>query len=302
MAAPNERATLLIVDDVPANIRVLVQGLMADYELRVATGGEEALASVTAEAPDLVLLDVAMPAPDGHEVCRRLKADPRFRHIPVIFISGRDEEEDELAGLQLGAVDYIGKPFSLPIVKARIATHLELKRYRDLLENQSLVDGLTGIPNRRRLDQFIEQIWPLCLRRAEPLAVVLMDVDHFKAYNDLCGHLAGDDCLRRIGQALLRARRRPLDLLARYGGEEFVCVLADTDRDGALAVAEHLRQAVADLAIGHPSAEAGPYVSLSLGVAVAVPHAEDGAAALMAAADQALYEAKRQGRNRVCIA
>lgn len=302
MTAAGERAKILIVDDVPANIRVLVQGLMADYELRVATGGSEALAAVANELPDLILLDVAMPAPDGHDVCRQLKADPRFRHIPVMFISGRDEEEDELLGLQLGAVDYVTKPFSLPVVKARIATHLELKRYRDLLENQSLVDGLTGIPNRRRLDQFLEQIWPLCQRRVEPLALVLMDVDHFKSYNDQCGHLAGDDCLRRIGQALQRARHRPLDLIARYGGEEFVCVLADTDRDGAYAVAENLRAAVAALAIGHPDPQAGDFVSVSLGVAAMVPGEAQSVDELISAADQALYEAKRQGRNRVCMA
>lgn len=302
MADAGERAKILIVDDVPANIRVLVQGLMADYELRVATGGGEALATVANELPDLILLDVTMPPPDGHEVCRQLKADPRFQHIPVVFISGRDEEEDELLGLQLGAVDYVTKPFSLPVVRARIATHLELKRYRDLLENQSLVDGLTGIPNRRRLDQFLEQIWPLCQRRAEPLALVMMDVDHFKSYNDRCGHLAGDDCLRRIGQALCRARHRPLDLIARYGGEEFACVLADTDRDGALAVAENLRAAVNALMIGHPDPEVADFVSVSLGVAATIPGEVQSVDDLISAADQALYEAKRQGRNRVCMA
>lgn len=301
-AMQSARAKLLIVDDVPANVRVLVQGLLADYDLRIATGGTDALQAVAAELPDLILLDVAMPEPDGHEVCRRLKADPQFQHIPIIFISGRDEEQDELLGLKLGAVDYIGKPFSLPIVKARIATQLELKRCRDLLEAQSLLDGLTGIANRRRLQQFLDQAWPLCQRRKEPLAVALMDVDHFKAYNDHFGHLAGDDCLRQLAQALRPWQRRPLDLLARYGGEEFVLVMAATDRDGALAVAEQLRQAVTALALPHPGSSVGPWLSLSVGVAVQIPAPDQTYPALLAAADQALYRAKREGRDRVCLA
>ncbi len=293
-------ARILIVDDVPANVRLLAHALLPDYAVRVATSGSDALEVVASEAPDLILLDVMMPAPDGFEVCRRLKADPHSRDIPIIFISGRDEESDELQGLHLGAVDYITKPFSLPVVKARVATHLELKRYRDLLENQSLVDGLTGIPNRRRFDQVLAQAWPLCLRRAEPLAVILMDVDYFKRYNDHYGHLLGDDCLRRIGQALLAARRRPLDLIARYGGEEFVCVLADTDHEGALAVAEGLRAAVAALAIEHAYSDVAATVSLSLGVAARVPTATMVPELLLANADLALYQAKREGRNRVC--
>ena len=299
MTAAAGRARILIVDDVPANIRVLVQALLPQYDVRVATNGQDALEAVANAPPDLILLDVAMPDPDGHEVCRRLKADPASSDIPVIFISGGNEEDDELQGLGLGAVDYIVKPFSLPVVKARVATHLELKRYRDLLANQSLVDGLTGIPNRRRFDQFLDQTWKLCLRRAEPLAVILMDVDHFKAYNDHYGHQAGDDSLRRIGQALMAAKRRPLDLLARYGGEEFVCVLPETHLAGAVAVAESLRAAVAGLAIEHAHPSAAGHITMSLGVAVCIPSENTTSADLLSGADKALYQAKREGRDRV---
>lgn len=299
MMLPPSRARILIVDDVPANLRVLAQALLPDYEVLVATGGEEALEAVAAERPDLILLDVVMPAPDGHEVCRRLKADPATRGIPVIFVSGRDEESDELDGLRLGAVDYIGKPFSLPVVKARIATHLELKRYRDLLENQSLADGLTGIPNRRRFDQVLAQTWSACQRRHEPVSVILMDVDHFKAFNDHSGHIAGDDGLRRIAQAMVAARRRTLDMVARYGGEEFVCVLADTDLPGAMAVAEGMRSAVTELSIAHPDPDVPGMVSISLGVATAIPDTVGSAETLLARADRALYQAKREGRNCV---
>lgn len=300
MKAIAPRARILIVDDVPTNIRVLVHALMPDYEVRVATNGLDALAAVASDPPDLILLDVAMPAPDGHEVCRRLKADPESRDIPVIFISGGSEESDELLGLRLGAVDYIVKPFSLPVVQARVATHLELKRYRDLLANQSLIDGLTGVPNRRRFDQFLQQSWKLCVRRSESLAVILIDVDHFKGYNDHYGHQAGDDTLRQIGQALLVTKRRPLDLLARYGGEEFVCVLPETNLSGALAVAECLRASVAALAIEHVQPGTGSLVSVSLGAAACISCAESTPGELLAMADRALYQAKREGRDRVC--
>ena len=300
MKAIATRARILIVDDVPTNIRVLVQALLPDYEVRVATNGLDALAVVASDPPDLILLDVAMPAPDGHEVCRRLKADPESRDIPVIFISGGSEESDELLGLRLGAVDYIVKPFSLPVVQARVATHLELKRCRDLLANQSLIDGMTGIPNRRRFDQFLQQSWKLCLRRSESLAVILIDVDHFKSYNDYYGHQAGDDTLCQIGQALLATKRRPLDLLARYGGEEFVCVLPETNLSGALAVAESMRASVAALAIEHAHPGANCQISVSLGAAACTPGLESKSEELVAMADRALYQAKRTGRDRVC--
>lgn len=288
---------ILLVDDSPSNIHTLVQFLRADYKTLVATSGAVALDIAAREQPELILLDVVMPGMDGHEVCRRLKAEPQTQSIPVIFVTGKNEIEDEMAGFELGAVDYITKPYSLPVVQRRIRTHVDLKRYQDQLQRQTLLDGLTGIPNRRCFEQTMTNSWNLAVRQQSPLSLLMLDIDHFKAYNDRYGHPAGDECLQRVAKALAATVHRKTDLLARYGGEEFVCVLPGTDLAGALDLAEQMRAVVSDLNIPH-AVEAGR-VSLSLGVACAHPGAGESLALLLTAADQALYRAKQAGRNRV---
>ena len=301
MTRTADRPVLLIVDDEPANIRILSRVLMDMCEIAAATNGAEALETATANPPDIILLDIMLPGMDGHEVCRRLKADPATRNVPVIFLTGKEGEADELAGLRMGAVDYIIKPFSTAIVKARVKTQLELKRYRDLLENQALVDALTGIPNRRRLEEYLDVAWRQSLRTAEPLSALMFDVDHFKAYNDHYGHQAGDECLRAVARALEDARRRGTDLVARYGGEEFVAILPSARGDSLLEVAESYRAAVEALGIPHPRSAAGACVTVSVGAATILP--EDGfePAELVRRADIALYRAKETGRNRVVM-
>ena len=241
------RPTVLIVDDVPANIRMLVRVLSSDYDIVAATGAREALRIAEAAEPSLILLDVEMPESDGYAVCRQLRSSAATRDIPVIFVTGRSDEAGEIEGLQAGAVDYITKPFREAIVRARVRTHLELKRYRDLLRDRSYADGLTGIPNRLRLDEFLAQHCALAGRNGRPLSLVLADVDHFKAYNDRFGHLAGDECLRQVARAMRQTVRTETDLLARYGGEELACVLPEAEAATALAGAERLREAVASL-------------------------------------------------------
>ena len=292
---------ILVVDDTPANVRILLEAFCDDQMVVVAPNGEQALELAVTEAPDLILLDVVMPGIDGYEVCRRLKANPDTANIPVIFITGRNEEQDEIKGLELGAVDYITKPFSLPIVRTRVRTHLELKHLRDQLERQSMVDGLTGIPNRRRYQEHLALVWGQCLRQRSALTLILMDVDYFKAYNDHYGHQAGDDCLVRVAQALETTHRRYLDLVARYGGEEFICILPGTDGPGALSRAEAMRTAVESLAIPHAYSSAGSRVTISLGAVCYHPRAGDGPEAAVALADQALYRAKQEGRNRTIM-
>jgi len=288
---------LLIVDDSPDNIRTLVEGLSGEFDIRVATNGADALRLMDVEAPDLVLLDVVMPGMSGHTVCRTLKANPKTIGISVIFISARTDEDDEMEGLSLGAVDYIAKPFSLPIVRARIRTHLEVKRSRDLLERLSYNDALTGIPNRRRFDEFFALAWGLSSRQSASIAVILADIDHFKQFNDTFGHQAGDECLRRVAQCLAGGVSRVSDLVARYGGDEFICVLPATPLEGAELVAARLHAAVDALGIG----EGPTRVSLSVGVAAMQPAALDARASLVEAADRALYRAKSNGRNRLCV-
>jgi len=289
---------ILLVDDSPANIHLLVQFLRDDYKTLAATSGPAALRIAQSEKPDLILLDVVMPDMDGHEICRQLKNDPRTEPIPVIFITGKNEVEDEMVGFELGAIDYIVKPFSLPLVQRRIRTHLDLKHYRDELERQSMLDAMTGIPNRRCFDQTLAQAWTQAAYANEPLSLVMIDIDHFKAYNDHGGHPAGDACLRRVANALAMAGLRSRDLVARYGGEEFACILPGADIAEAAMVAERMHAAIATLHIPHPS-PAVKTLSLSLGAACHYPGTGTLPAGLLEAADQALYRAKQEGRNRV---
>jgi diguanylate cyclase (GGDEF)-like protein len=301
MAADPKR--VLVVDDSSFNRKLLSDALSGEFEVRVAHTGAEALEMAAGRdgepRPDLVLMDIIMPGMDGHTACVRLKDDPATRDIPVIFISSMDDAEDEAHGLGLGAVDYITKPFSIPIVKARVRTHVELKRQRDTLRELSSVDGLTRIANRRRFDEYYEAEWQGAKRRQSPVSVVMADIDHFKAYNDTYGHARGDECLRAVAAALKSVLKRPTDLLARYGGEEFVAVLPGTAAEGAVALAEEMRRAVADLDIEHAASETAGHVTVSLGVGTLVPGAMVEPVALVRLADEKLYEAKNGGRDRV---
>lgn len=300
--AHGERGTILVIDDTPANIEILADALESQFNVIFATDGPEGLELALQERPDLVLLDLMMPGMDGYEVCRRLKEDDRTRGIPVIFVTAVGEEEEEARGLELGAIDYIVKPFSLPILKARTRAHYELKRYKDLLENMAYVDGLTGIPNRRQFEEFLKREWARSSRSGGLMTIGLIDVDHFKKFNDNYGHAAGDDCLRQVAQALKAAAMRPGDLIARYGGEEFVCVLPDTDGAGAAQAAERLRQAVDALNLAHAYSGAADHVTISLGFATGRPRDLDSPKPLLEQADALLYRAKEAGRNRVATA
>ncbi len=294
------RPKILVVDDIPSNVHVLSRILKDDYDIYFATDGMKALDLVQARLPDLVLLDIMMPGMDGYEVCRRIKTDPTTRDIPVIFISAKSEVEDETYGLEVGAIDFITKPISPPIVKARVRNHLLLKRQADLLRALSFIDGLTGIANRRRFDEVLLREWRRCARSHLPLSLIMLDVDHFKAYNDHYGHQAGDECLRSVATLLDEQMKRPGDLVARYGGEEFICLLPETDVDGATSVAERLREAVVGQQLPHALSPVGGHVTISLGVASAMPLGEAPPDGLTQLADRLLYEAKRAGRNRVC--
>ncbi|OYD86411.1 diguanylate cyclase domain-containing protein [Azospirillum brasilense] len=294
------RSKILVVDDIPSNVHVLSRILKDDHDIYFATDGAKALELVQSRLPDLVLLDIMMPGMDGYEVCARIKADPITRDIPVIFISAKSEVEDETYGLEVGAIDFISKPISPPIVKARVRNHLLLKRQTDLLRTLSFNDGLTGIANRRRFDEVLLREWRRCGRAQLPLSLIMLDVDQFKPYNDHYGHQAGDECLRAVAQLLADQMMRPGDLIARYGGEEFVCLLPETDEDGAVQVAERMRQMVAERRLPHAVSHVADHVTISLGVATARPMLDDTPDRLTQLADGLLYEAKRAGRNRVC--
>ena len=294
------RPKLLLVDDQPMNIRVLHQLFRYECDVHMATGGEQAIEVCKALLPDLILLDVVMEGMDGHEVCRRLKADPLTQDIPIIFLSANGEDDDEAIGLELGAVDYIGKPFNPMIVRARVKTHLTLKRQGDYLRSMAMLDGLTGVANRRKLEARLEAAWSQACRDNGPLSLIMIDVDYFKKYNDHYGHQSGDQCLRRLAMALAATLNRPYDLLARYGGEEFACLLPDTDLAGAERVAQKMLAAVAELRIEHLASEVGSQVSLSLGAATVLASDRLTPQELLRCADEQLYLAKAGGRARVC--
>ena len=292
-------ATVLIVDDAPSNLAILTETLRAEFDVRIANSGAQALRLVDENPPDLILLDIVMPDMDGYEVCRRLKARAATRNIPIIFLTAKGDVSDETMGLALGAVDYIVKPVSVPIVQARVRTHVELKRRGDLLETLSMRDGLTGIANRRRLDDCLGRAWRQAVRSATPMALVMADIDYFKAYNDTYGHMAGDECLKAVARTLTGALNRPGDLAARFGGEEFVMVLEDTDIGGTLHLAEAMRAAVEALGLEHAGSSVARVVTITLGAACTVPTTATTAEALLCLADRKLYEAKQAGRNRV---
>lgn len=296
----SSRQRILIVDDEPINIKLLASELKASYDVVFALKGEDAIKiAESAESVDLILLDIMMPGANGYEVCQRLKSSPHTQNVPVIFITTMSLEEDETKGLEIGAVDYITKPFSMAIVKARLRTHLELKQHRDRLEKLSSMDGLTGIANRRRFDERLEREWKLASRDVSAISLVMIDIDYFKPYNDAYGHIAGDECLIKVAQALNGSVRRPADMVARYGGEEFVAILPKTNSEGAIGIAETMRNRVEALRIAHEKSEIAPHITISLGVVTALPSPHESAAYLVNAGDKALYEAKRSGRNLV---
>lgn len=295
----NVKQTILIVDDSRLNILIMKDILQDDYQLFCATSGKQAMDIVRTQEVDLIILDVIMPEMDGYEVCKKIKEDPQTKNIPVIFLSAMEDDKDETKGLEIGAIDYIVKPVKPSIIKARVKNHLELKKYRDILEKLLLVDSLTGLANRRYLDEFFDKEWRRALRSGDVLSVIILDIDFFKQYNDCYGHLAGDDCLRRVGNILKSSVKRAGDLIARYGGEEFAVVLPSTPREGAFIIAEKLRWNVESLKIAHRMSEISDYVTISVGVATERPDRAMVPASLIKKADNALYQAKNKGRNRV---
>lgn len=290
---------ILVVDDHAANVQVLFKTFSPDHQIFMATSGNQAVAMATEKVPDLVLLDIEMPDLNGFQVCERLKSNPITRHIPIIFVTSHDNEASEAKGLSAGAVDFISKPISREIVRARVRTHLILKHQSDLLRQWVYLDGLTGVFNRRHFNERFAAEWSRAHRHGRSFSIVFIDVDFFKKYNDHYGHQKGDDVLRDVASALKGVVGRATDMVARYGGEEFVCLLPETDSQGGYAVAKQMSDAVRNLKIEHARSDVHPSVTISLGLVTyyggCVANAED----VLRMADECLYEAKHRGRNRI---
>ena len=445
------KGTILLVDDLPENLQLLSNLLTQfGYSIRSVTSGKMALKTLAVKQPDLILLDIKMPDMDGYQVCTAIKANELLRDIPIIFISALDDVFDKVKAFACGGVDYIGKPFHIEEVVARLENQLLIQRQKKALQaevkkrqeaeavlyqsrtllasvlNTSLdgiaalqavrhsqtgeiedfrcvvinpvlanvfshsceelignlvfkkfiqpinadifarfiaiveteepleadfyypfgescwfhfvavklgdgfaitvrditarkkmelelqqanrelqllahLDGLTKIANRRCFDEFLAHEWKRLCRTQQPLALLMLDVDYFKPYNDFYGHQSGDDCLTKIAQAVQQIVHRPADLVARYGGEEFSITLSETDLQGAITIAEAIHQAIAVLAIPHSSSMVSKEVTVSIGIVSLIPTPDLSPEYLIHQADQALYLAKQQGRNRYCV-
>jgi diguanylate cyclase (GGDEF)-like protein len=269
-----------------------------------AASGAAALASCREQGPDVVLLDVEMPGMSGWDVLAEMKADPSLSDIPVVFLTGRSDTADMVEGLRLGAHDYVRKPCEPAELLARVQAAGRVKRLQDELRQRSeeldrlsRTDALTGLHNRRHVQEYLTRLGSLAHRNVKPIAVLIIDIDHFKSVNDRYGHDAGDAVLREVGDRMV-GNVRLEDMVGRWGGEEFLVVLPDTGIQGAAELAERLRQVIADEPCRLPAGGALP-VTISLGCAASVV---DDVATLVRSADAAMYQAKQSGRNRVVVA
>ncbi len=322
--------SILIVDDTPVNL-VLLEDILKQEgygDIHCVGSAREAFAFLERGGPlgpdvDLILMDVVMPGMDGIEACRQIKAQERLKDIPVVMITVRDDTEALQQSFAAGANDYIIKPVKETELLSRTRSVMRLKREIDCrkareaellrmteqleiinktLENLINIDSLTEVANRRYFDRLLENEWQRAIRRADSLALLMIDLDDFKAYNETYGHQKGDQCLRQVASALNEVIKRAGDLVVRYGGEEFAVVLPNTDSEGAMVVAERLRSEIDTLKIPHEHASSGDTLTVSIGIAAGVPKEGDDRRQIVTAAESALYIAKSEGRNCIRVA
>lgn len=282
----------------------------AGHTAIVAKNGEQALQMFDPESVDMVIMDVQMPGLDGFETTRLLREwlDKEELWLPIIFVTGKSKEQDLRKGIEVGGDDYLIKPVSETILLAKIRAMERIIAMRDELQrlNQNLVelserDSLSKLYNRRTFDERAQCAWKRAARQNEALAVLIIDIDHFKLYNDHYGHMAGDDCIVQVAEALKGSLSRPGDIIARYGGEEFIALLSDTHEEGAYHVAERMRRRVAALGIAHEDSTTAAHVTISVGGAVINHTAGTELSSQVNAADKALYAAKQSGRDRAIV-
>jgi diguanylate cyclase (GGDEF)-like protein len=291
---------ILIIDDSVIAVRLLSGMVREQANTIFALNGADGIALARERRPALILLDVQMQAMDGYAVCRALKADPELKDISIIFVTGSAGTESEIAALEAGASDFIVKPLNQAVVQARVRTQLQLQGALRSLARLARIDVLTGLFNRRYVDEQIEREIARHRRQQLPLALAFVDIDCFKGYNDHYGHLGGDTCLTEVARLIAGSTQRPGEVVARFGGEEFVVLLPYTALPAASDYAGHLCQTVRAAKLPHAASTAGPCVTVSIGVVAAVPLAGVEARHLLARADAALYRAKSDGRDRVC--
>ena len=289
----SQKPVILIIDDAPSNLQLLAHLLNDDYHVKVANNPSRGL-ELAQTIPDLILLDVIMPEMDGYEVCRRLKSEEKTKEIPVIFITGKSETEDEEYGLALGAVDFIAKPIRPAIVTARVKTHIVIRQQHNQLQHLAMRDQLTGIYNRHYLMDVAAKKMARAKRHEYPLSMIMLDIDHFKSINDQHGHAVGDVVLREVAK-LMDSHCRMEDVAARMGGEEFILLLDNCTESDGEKKAENIRREL-ELLMPH-----NLKVTASFGVTGYRPDDKE-FESFFSRADNALYQAKGNGRNQVVVA
>lgn len=297
-----KKPLVLFVSDSTESIGSLGATLFPDFRFNTVKNAQEALKTISNPPyPDIILLDTNIQGMDSFALCRQLKEDESSKDIPVIFIAEKGHISEETKAFEVGAVDCISKPVNPVISKARIETHLKLKRQRDLLATLAERDGLTGIANRRRFDEVLSKEYKNALREHKPIALIMIDIDDFKSFNDHYGHVAGDEALKQVAHIIDKTLNRPMDQVARYGGEEFACLLPDTDIEGIKLIAESILEAIRALQIPHNFSRATNILTISLGGASIIPEHGHDPKIIVGIADKMLYKAKDSGRNRFIL-
>ena len=289
---------ILIIDDSPFQGAQLKDILSDEYDITTALTAEDGFDRACAGDFSLILMDVVMPGMDGFTLLKKLQEEVATQSVPVIMITSLADIEHEQLGLTLGAVDYITKPFSPLIVKARVNTHIKLYNYRRQVEKQSRTDQLTGIANRRQYDYYSVRKWKEATRMQIPFSICMFDIDHFKSYNDTFGHPAGDKAIVSVAKTIASYLQRSTDFFGRYGGEEFVAILMGDSSDKVFEYIKEVRQAIEDLHIPH-NPSVSEWVTISIGGTTIIPQAGSSYDFYLKIADAMLYDAKKHGRNRV---
>ena len=295
-----KKEKILIVDDEKSNLYILTEILHEKFTIVVAKCGQKAIELAFAHQPDLVLLDIMLPDIDGFQVLKSFKNSDSLKDVPVIFISALNDVENEEKGLLLGAVDYIIKPFSPTIVRARVNTHLKIARQRKMIETLAMLDGLTEIPNRRSYQIRLAEEWHRAERAATFLTLATLDIDFFKQFNDNYGHSNGDEALKAVAKTMVNSLKRAADFAARIGGEEFAIIIPENSAEGAFMLLNELCRNIKELKISHEFSAADKYLTVSVGGVTCMPHKNNiTQQELIEASDSLLYKAKMSGRNTV---
>lgn len=324
-SAEDVRTRVMLVDD-QAIVAEALRRMLADesdIDYHFCSDPAKAISEAISFKPTVILQDLVMPDIDGLMLLKFFRSNPQVKAVPIIVLSSKEEPKIKSEAFELGASDYLVKfPDRIEVI-ARIRAHSrsflaqqqrdeayralrelqkELEAKNTELQRLSSLDGLTGIANRRVFDEFVKREWLRAARDNSSISLILIDIDHFKKFNDGYGHQGGDDCLRKVAHALAATVKRPSDLVARYGGEEFAVVMPDTDREGAAKIAEALRAGVDGMNLTHEYSTTSDHVTISLGVATMPPSGTTAPEELIAKADEALYRSKENGRNQYQIA